>query len=189
MSTESTDGDARAVSGKSGRYSFKSPGRVAAGKRLHALGLAGMGGRRPRHGRRMLAELVRRGEELDGPIGEMTRTLEAGYRVDYGGDLSTAEAALVRRMVVLDIDLALLIAERDKAVRFTKSDAMNHAQAVSRNCAAFSQLVKVMGGPGRRQKDADREIIVRRFKPTADAPAEQRMQETPGNGTDAGGAV
>ncbi len=166
MSTEPPGGDREQVSTKSRRYHNqvgKSPGRVASGKRLHELNQAGMGGRKPTHGRRMLAELVKRGEELDGPIGELTRRLEAAYSVDYGGDLSTAEAALVKRLVVLDVDLALLIAERDKAVRFTKAQAMNHAQAVSRNCAAFSQLVKVLGGPGRRTKEAEREIIVRRY--------------------------
>ncbi len=166
MNTEATNGGETQVSAKSRRYKNqvgKSPGRVAAGKRLHDLGLAGLGGRKPTHGRRALAELVRRGEELDGPIGDLTRTLESAYATDYGGDLSTAEKALVKRLVVLDVDLALLIAERDKAARFTKADAMNHAQAVSRNCAAFSALVKVMGGPGRRQKAADREIIVRRW--------------------------
>jgi hypothetical protein len=171
MSTEAASGAGTQVSTKSRRYKNqvgKSPGRVAAGKRLHELGVAGMGGRRPTHGRRMLAELVKRGEELDGPIGELTRTLETAYATDYGGDLSTAERALVKRLVMLDVDLALLIAERDKAVRFTKADALNHAQAVSRNCTAFSQLVKVLGGPARRAREADREIIVRRYQ---EAPA------------------
>ena len=166
MSTETTNGGEIKVSGKSGRYSFKSAGRVAAGKRLHELGLAGIGGRRPTHGRRALAELVRRGEELDGPIGELTRNLEAAYAADYGGDLSTAEKALVKRLVMLDVDLALLIAERDKAARFTRADAMNHAQAVSRNCAAFSALVKVMGGPGRRARETDKQIVIKRWAAT-----------------------
>jgi hypothetical protein len=175
MSTEPTNGSETKVSTKSARYKNqvgKSPWRVAAGRRLHAEGLAGMGGRKPTHGRRALAELVRRGEELDGPIGELTRTLEAAYTVDYGGDLSTAEKALVKRLVMLDVDLALLIAERDKAARFTRADAVNHAQAVTRNCSAFSALVKVMGGPGRRAKETDREFVIKRW----DAPK-------PDNGT------
>jgi hypothetical protein len=149
------------------RYSFKSAGRAAFMKRLNEEGRGGTGGRRPTHGRRALAELVRRGEELDGPIGELTRDLETAYAADYGGDLSTAEKGLVRRLVMLDVDLALLIAERDKAARFSKADAMNHAAAVSRNCAAFSGLLKVMGGPGRRQREADRAIVIRRaYEPT-----------------------
>ncbi len=179
MSTEPSNGSENKVSGKSGRYSFKSAGRVAAGKRLHELGLAGMGGRKPTHGRRALAELVRRGETLDGPIGELTQSLEAAYSADYGGDLTTAEKALVKRLVVLDVDLALLIAERDKAARFTKADAVNHAQAVSRNCAAFSALVKVMGGPGRRAREADKQIIVRRWT--------QEPAPSGGNGSEQGG--
>jgi hypothetical protein len=146
-------------------------------KRLNQEGRAGMGGRKPTHGRRALAELVRRGEELDGPIGELTRQLEAPYSVDYGGDLSTAEKALVRRLVMLDVDLALLIAERDKAARFTRADAVNHAQAVSRNCAAFSALVKVMGGPGRRAREADRQFIVRRYQESAPAPSNEDGSE------------
>lgn len=32
------------------QVSGKSPGRVAAGKRLHELGIAGLGGRKPTHG-------------------------------------------------------------------------------------------------------------------------------------------
>ncbi len=173
MSTDAQDGTQEQVRSKSGRrYSTVGPGRVAAGKRLHELGLAGMGGRKPTHGRRALAELVRRGEQLDGPIGELTRELETAYSVDYGGreDLSTAEKALIKRLVVLDVDLYLAIAERDRAVRFSKAQAIAHAQAISRNCAAFSQLVKVLGGPGRRQKPADRTIILRDPRKVAEAP-------------------
>jgi hypothetical protein len=129
-------------------------------RRLNAEGRGGIGGRRPTHGRRALAELVRRGEELDGPIGELTRNLEAAYAADYGGDLSTAEKAIVKRLVVLDVDLALSIAERDKAARFTKKDAIEHTQAVGRNCAAYAALIKVLGGPGRRAKDAGPERII-----------------------------
>jgi hypothetical protein len=150
-------------------------------RRLNAEGRGGIGGRRPTHGRRALAELVRRGEDLDGPIGELTRNLEAAYAVDYGGDLSTAEKALVKRLTVLDVDLALSIAERDKAARFTKKDAIEHTQAVSRNCAAYAALVKVLGGPGRRAKPADREIVIKRWsaaEPDA-KPDNGTEQETP----------
>jgi len=174
MSTEPTGGTEKQVSTKSQRYHNqvgKSPGRVAAGKRLHELGIAGMGGRKPTHGRRALAELVRRGESLDGPIGELSRSLEGAYAVDYGGDLSTAEKAIVKRLVVLDVDLALSIAERDKARRFTRQDAIAHTQAISRNCAAFAALVKVIGGPGRRQKSTDKTVVVRRYvDPVTPAP-------------------
>ncbi len=168
MTVEPENGNPESVKAQSGgRYSHKSPGRVAYMTRLNQEGKGGMGGRRPTHGRRMLAELVKRGEQLDGPIGELTQRLESAYAADYGDDLSTAEKSLVKRLVMLDVDLALLIAARDKAARFTKADAVNHAQAVSRNCAAFSALVKVMGGPGRRQKPADREIVVRRWSEPA----------------------
>lgn len=164
MSAEDTNSGPETVTKQSeGRYSVKSPGRVAFMKRLNEEGLGGMGGRRPTHGRRALAELIRRGEQLDGPIGELTRQLETAYAVDYGGDLSTAEKALVKRLVVLDVDLALSIAERDKAKRFTKQDAIAHTQAVSRNCAAYAALVKVLGGPGRREKPTGNTLVVRRY--------------------------
>jgi hypothetical protein len=183
MSTEPTNGSETKVSVKSGRYKNqvgKSPGRVAAGKRLHAEGLAGMGGRKPTHGRRMLAELVKRGEQLDGPIGDLTRSLEAAHTADYGGDLATAEKGIVKRLTVLDVDLALLIAERDKALRFTRADAVNHSQAVSRNCAAYTALVKAMGGPGRRAKDANEPLTIRReYGPAPVTPSNGNEQEHP----------
>jgi hypothetical protein len=62
MNTDPMLGTETPVSGKSRRCRNqigKSPGRVAAGKRLHALGFAGMGGRKPTHGFRMLAELAK----------------------------------------------------------------------------------------------------------------------------------
>jgi hypothetical protein len=186
MSTEPTNGSETKVSVKSERYKNqvgKSPGRVAAGKRLHEAGLAGMGGRKPTHGRRALAELVRRGVELDGPIGELTRHLEEAHTADYGGDLATAEKGIVKRLTVLDVDLALLIAERDKALRFTRADAVNHSQAVSRNCAAYTALVKAMGGPGRRQKDAGpAQVILKDFSTFVPRPADNGT-ETQGEST------
>ncbi len=177
MSTDGQDGTQKQVSTKSGRrYSVVSPGRVAAGKRLHELGLAGIGGRRPTHGRRALVELLKRGLEEGSPIAVLQREAEDAYLSDLGGleQASAMDRGLVRRLAVLDLDLALLLAQRDGAARLTREQSSRLSQDLSRNSAAYTALVKTLGGPGRRQKPADREIVIKRF---ADPPKPVEYRE------------
>ena len=165
------------VSAKSGRYSFKSPGRVAAGKRVQALGLA-MGGRRPTHGRRALAELLKRGLEEGSPIAALQREAEDAYLVDLGGaeQASSMDKGLVRRLAILDLDLALLLAQRDGAARLSKEQASRLSQDLARNSSAYTALVKTLGGPGRRARDMDKTVVVRRW--TDPKPAEYEKTES-----------
>ncbi len=176
MSTEGADGTQKQVSTKSGRrYSVVSPGRVAAGKRLHELGLAGIGGRRPTHGRRALVELLKRGLEEGSPVATLQREAEDAYLSDLGGpeQASNMDKGLVRRLAVLDLDLALLLAQRDGAARLTREQSSRLSQDLSRNSAAYTALVKTLGGPGRRAKPADTQIVIRRYA----EPEPQKPQE------------
>ena len=43
------------------------------------------------------------------------------------------------------------------------ADAVNHAQAVGGNCAALSALIKGIGSPAWREKEANQVVIVRRY--------------------------
>ncbi len=91
MSTNQDEGSQKQVTRKSeGRYRFKSAGRVAAGKRLHERGIAGMGGRRPTHGRRALVELLKRGLEEGTPIAAFQRELTDCYISDLGGEANVS---------------------------------------------------------------------------------------------------
>lgn len=186
MSTERPDGTqeqvstkSRQVSSKSGRYSSVSPGRVAAGKRLHELGLAGLGGRRPTHGRRALAELLKRGLEEGSPIAALQREAEGAYLGDLGGaeQASSMDKGLVRRLAVLDLDLALLLAQRDGAARLSKEQASRLSQDLARNSSSYAGLVKVLGGPSRRPRPTDGQIVVRRWSEPTEAPKQGTQQE------------
>ena len=146
----------------------KSPGRVAACKRLHTLGLASMGGRRPTTGRKALAELVKRGEQVgfDDAIAQMHREHTEAYIADCGGpgNVSNMDLGLIRRQVVLDIDLSLLLSMRDKAGTMSREKLLALSNALKGNMAAYAQLVKTLGGPGRRPVQTSGEIVVRRFQ-------------------------
>ncbi len=114
-------------------------------------------------------ELLRRGLEEGSPIATLQREAEDGYLSDLGGAerASAMDKGLVRRLAVLDLDLALLLAQRDGAVRLTREQASRLSQDLSRNSAAYTTLVKTLGGPARRAKPADQTIFVKKF---ADAP-------------------
>lgn len=190
MTTNETPDSQKPVSQRSGRYSFVSPGRQAAAKALHARGLAGMGGRRPKHGRRALVELLRRGMEEGTEIATLQRELTDAYLADLGGEqnVSNMDKGLVKRMVVADLDLALLLAQRDGATKLSREQLIGLSQALSRNTANYTQLVKTLGGPGRRQVETDREVIVRRYQADPGAAKPDNGQEEQGARAAAGSA-
>ncbi len=156
------------VTRKSTRYKNqvgKSPGRVAAGKRLHELGIAGMGGRRPTHGRRALVELLKRGLEEGSPIAMLRREQTDAYVADEGGpeNVSTKHKGIIRRMVGLDLEYALLDAQLDKADTLSRKVLLELFAARDRNTAAYNGCVKTIGGPDRRQKDAAEPLVIKRY--------------------------
>ena len=167
-----------------------SPGRQAAGKRLHELNLAGLGGHRPKHGRRALAELLKRGLEEGTPIHAIERELSGQYLADLGGEanISAMDRGLVKRLVASDLDLALLAAHRDRAAKFTREQTIHLSSAMARNSAAYAQLVKTLGGPARRAAERDGEILVRRYaadsserSPNTEQPASAAAPERNGD--------
>jgi hypothetical protein len=165
MSTKPTNGSETKVSVKSGRYKNqvgKSPGRVAAGKRLHAEGLAGIGRRRPTHGRRMLVELLKRGLDADSPVAALRREATDVYVADEGGpeNVSGKGQGVIRRMVGLDLGYALLDAQLDKAGTLPRKVLLELFAAQDRNAAAYNSCVKTMGGIGRREKDAGKGVVI-----------------------------
>ncbi len=176
MTADMERGSSEPVKAQSkGRYSYKSPGRVEFMRRLNAEGRGGVGGRRPTHGRRALVELLKRGLDDGSPVVAMQREAEAAYLQDLGGreNATSMDQGLVRRMAILDLDLALLLAQRDGSARLSRNDASQLRQDIARNTAAYSACVKTLGGPGRRTKPADREVIIRRaWDPPAPDPGQ-----------------
>jgi len=180
MSAEDKNSGPETVTKQSeGRYSVKSPGRVAFMKRLNEEGLGGMGGRRPTHGIRALTERLKRGLDPDTPLAAFHAELREKYLADLGGEgnLSNMEAGICDRLADLDLMRGLLNAQRETAKRMTAANLLNHVQGVTRNVLAYVQAVKAIG-PGRRPKDSDKTIIVKRY-------AADPGGVTPGNGQDA----
>lgn len=88
----------------------KSPGRVAAARRLNELGLRGPGGRMPVHGLRALETMLARGQEPPGMIGQLLAHFEREFLSDLGGpeDVSSKERALCRRLAELELLIGLV---------------------------------------------------------------------------------
>jgi hypothetical protein len=109
-------------------------------------------------------ELLKRGLDDGSPVVALQREVETGYLQDLGGreNTSSMEQGLVRRMAILDLDLALLLAQRDGAARLSRNEASQLRQDITRNTAAYSACVKTVGGPGKRAKDASGPLVVLR---------------------------
>jgi hypothetical protein len=132
----------------------KSPGRVAAARRLNESGLRGVGGRTPSHGLRAIEGLLRRGLDPETPLGLIHKERRDGYAQDLGGEgqCSNMELSVADRLADLDIVRALLMAQRERARRMPVRALIDHCSAVTKNVVAFVQAVRVVG-PGRRPKD------------------------------------
>ncbi len=88
----------------------KSPGRVAAAKRLNELGLAYRGGVAPTHGLRALEAMLGRGEAPPGKVGQLLAEHEGHFLADLGGreHASAMEQGLCRRLAETELLLALV---------------------------------------------------------------------------------
>ncbi len=88
----------------------KSPGRVAAGRRLNELGLRGPGGRMPVHGLRALEGMLARGQTPEGRIGQLLGEFEAEFLGDLGGReaASAKERGMCRRLAELELFIGLV---------------------------------------------------------------------------------
>ena len=88
----------------------KSPGRVAAARRLNEMGLRGPGGRMPVHGIRALESMLSRGQNPEGRIGQLLAEFEQGFLADLGGpeDASAKEVGLCRRLAELELLIGLV---------------------------------------------------------------------------------
>ena len=88
----------------------KSPGRVAAARRLNELGLRGPGGRLPVHGIRAIEVMLARGEEPPGKIGQLLANLEGEFLADLGGSdqASAKETGLCRRLAEVELLIGLV---------------------------------------------------------------------------------
>ncbi len=175
MSAEPKGETQEPVTAKSGRYSFKSEGRAAFMRKLHEEGRAGMGGRRPTHGVRALAERLKRGLDPETPLAVLHAEIKARYVADLAGEenCSAMELGVADRLADLDLIRGLLNAQRDAGKRMSLTQLEAFAAAVSRNAAAYLQAVKTVG-PARREKPTDRAVVVRRWAP--------EPSQGPGNG-------
>jgi hypothetical protein len=164
MSTDPQDGTPEPVTTQpQGRYSHKSPGRVAFMKKLNQEGRTGMGGRKVTHGVRALVERLKRGLDEETPLAVLHAEYRGRYVADLGGEdnCSAMELGVADRLADLDLIRGLLNCQRDASKRMSLAQLETFAGTVSKNCAAYLQGVKTIG-PGRRQKDADKQFIVRR---------------------------
>lgn len=138
-----------------GRYRVKSPGRVAAARRLNELGLRGIGGRRPSHGLIALEQRLKRGLDPTTHLGRLHAARRAGYVADLGGEeaCSEMEKGIADRLADLDLVRGLLNAQREGTRRIASAKALHaHALAVTRNALAYVQAVRLVG-PGRRPRE------------------------------------
>ncbi len=179
--TDTSKNDSQpAETGQSGRYSFKSEGRREHMLRLHAAGIAF--GPRPKHGIRALEDRLKRGLDPESPLAVLHAEQRAKYIADLGGEanLSNMEAGICDRLADLDLVRGLLTAQRQTGKRMTAVQLVNHVQAVTRHVLAYVTAVKAVG-PGRRVKDTDREIIIRRYasepSPQPEGEAQQKQKE------------
>ncbi len=134
-----------------GRYRQKSPGRVAAAVRLNRLGLRGVGGRKPSHGLKMLAGLLKRGVDHETFVGRLLAERLACYVEDLGGreSLSEMEHGLCERLSEGDLFLALIRARlinaqggpRRLAWSATKDVAVTHARLSD----SYTRIAQALG--------------------------------------------
>jgi hypothetical protein len=141
---------------------------------------AGRGGRPQKTGEFALSERLKRGLNPATPLAVLHAEIRGRYVGDLGGEdnCSAMELGVCDRLADLDLIRGLLNCQRDGMKRLSLTQLEAFAGTVSKNCAAYLQGVKTIG-PGRRQKDADRQIIVRR--PYGEAP-----QASNGNGSEQG---
>ncbi len=153
-------------------------------KRLQEEGKAGMGGRRPTHGIKALAERLKRGLDPDTPLAVLHNEIKGAYVADLGGDenISAMEAGICDRLADLDLMRGLLNAQRETTRRMTAKKLLDHIQAVTRNALGYVQLAKAVG-PGRREKPTDNTVLVKRYadpvSPTPDNGHGQAQAEAP----------
>lgn len=159
----------------------KNPVFVENMRKLNAAGKRGIGGRRPTHGRHALAELLKRGLENEhggDPLAQLHKEMVQEYVGDLGGpdNVSAMDLGIVKRLVACDLDMGLLLAMRDAAKKISRLKMFALSAAVNKNAATYCQLVKTLGGPGRRAADTPGEIIVRRFAEHRQEPEREAAQ-------------
>lgn len=136
----------------------KSPGRVAAAKRLNELGLRGTGGRPPSHGFRALEALLAHGAAPAGPLGVLLAEREAAYLADIGGreNVSSMEAGVCRRLAGGDLFLSLLVARvitpNGRSSRLTWQQTKDLAALHARLSESYTRMAQALGLK-RRAKD------------------------------------
>lgn len=135
------------------------------------------GGRPLEHGEYGLMAKIRKGMDPAGPL----HALFAGRRDEYLGDLggianaSAKEAKMCDYLAFLDLVFGLLMTQFAGARRLSRRDLLELNQGVTRNAVSFSQIAKQLGLK-RRQLEADKSIIVRRFTAEPEAPKPNREE-------------
>jgi hypothetical protein len=127
----------------------------------------------------MLLEWPRRGWDSGGEeLGAFIRERESAFLADLGGEanVSAMDRALVRRLCGIEMDWLLLTAKFDRAAKLPLDRLVTLTKARSQNATVLSQLVKTLGGPGRRPSETKGEIVVRRFQETTLSTAQDSQE-------------
>ncbi|MFI5339843.1 MAG: hypothetical protein ACHQ7N_08390 [Candidatus Methylomirabilales bacterium] len=136
------------------------------------------GGRPLETGEYGLLAKIKKGMDPAGPL----YSLFAGRRDEYLGDLggianaSAKEAKLCDYLAFLDLVFGLLMTQFAGAHRLSRRDLLDLNQGVTRNAVSFSQIAKQLGLK-RRQVEADRQIVVRRYAVEPEAPKPSNGEE------------
>jgi len=137
------------------------------------------GGRPLDHGEYGLVARIRKGMDPSGPL----NVLFAGRRDEYLGDLggvanaSAKEAKMCDYLAFLDLMFGLLMGQFSGAKRLSRSQLLELNMGVTRNAVSFSQIAKQLGLK-RRQVEADKTVIVRRYAdPVTPRPDDGQAQQ------------
>lgn len=185
-----TDGHGRAepVSEQSATQRAPHPGRVAwmqhvneekRRKREQGELKEGEDGGRPLvTGEYGLLAWIRKGFDLTSPLGSLFARRRDDYLTDLGGaaNASAKEAKMCDYLAFLDLMFGLLMAQFSGAKRLSRSQLLELNQGVTRNAVSFGQIAKQLGLK-RRQVEADKTVIVRRYATSPDAGKPNNGQE------------
>jgi hypothetical protein len=127
---------------------------------------------------------IRKGFDLASPLGSLFAGRRDDYLADLGGtaNASAKEAKMCDYLAFLDLMFGLLMAQFSGAKRLSRSQLLELNMGVTRNAVSFSQIAKQLGLK-RRQVEADKTVIVRRYAADLGAAKpndgqEQRQAET-----------
>lgn len=192
MSAPEENGGKSTVTKRSqGRYRVKSEGRARSMRELNARGLRGPGGAPVKKGDYALADRYKAGVNPQSPLYPILRQHRDDFLSDLGGEASASskEVQDCEFLGFLKILFGLQVAQLSQAKRMSRRELAELTQAVTRTASTFSQIAKTLGLK-RRQVEADRTVVVRRYgsdpeagKPEATSSSDARAGSSADSGS------